>query len=181
MDHIPRIEPDRRLIGCAANEEVVGAGYDFVINHSSIDIDPPAEVETERALIADAPVLVTDFGPSPAIDDGASFLHHRFDRAPCEERKAQLAFLHVLEMVADALPPPEVGTGNNQGCGRRRRQGGNGKDRGDEARGPIQFVFDGDEGFHGYGQKATLIPNSAADIPLHVAAIVFMRAENSTA
>ena len=29
LDHVPRIEPDGGLIGCAASEEVVGTGDDF--------------------------------------------------------------------------------------------------------------------------------------------------------
>jgi hypothetical protein len=31
LNHIPRIEPDAGLIGGAADEEVVGAGDDFVL------------------------------------------------------------------------------------------------------------------------------------------------------
>jgi hypothetical protein len=31
LDRIPRIEPHGGLIGCAANDEVVGAGDDFVL------------------------------------------------------------------------------------------------------------------------------------------------------
>src|SRR5258708_24985252 len=64
--------------------------------------DPPAAVETEHALITDAPVLVTDRIRPPAIDDGASFFHHCLDRARCDDRDGRRVILHVPEVVVDA-------------------------------------------------------------------------------
>ena len=84
--------------------------------------DPPAEVAKERTLITDAPVAVAYLVRPPAIYDGAPLFHNRLDRGPCEDReRRRVVFLHVAEIVADALPRPGVRAGDDQSRERGER------------------------------------------------------------
>src|SRR5262245_14008478 len=103
---------------CAAMKRLRGAASPAL----SPAFDPPAEVAKERTLITDAPVAVADLVRPPAIDDGTPLFHNRLDRGPCEGRaRRRVVFLHVAEIVADALPRPGVRAGDDQGRERGER------------------------------------------------------------